>query len=102
MVAAGRQLGLAIAEVTNTPVPAPRPSHLIDRINQVDAYASWLAERGLVDVEVTANEMALTMTPEVAWLVIVGSGFRGALAKVPADVMETVRERYLASLRDEA
>jgi hypothetical protein len=37
----------------------------------------------------------------VTWLVIVGSGFRGALAKVPADAVDAVRELYLASLRDE-
>lgn len=100
MAAAGRHLGLAIAEVTNTPVPAPRPPHLIDQVNQADPYAAWLTERGLADVEVTVHERALTMTPEVAWLVIVGSGFRGALAKVPAELVDTVRETYLASLRD--
>lgn len=100
MVAAGRHLGLAIAEVTNTPVPAPRPEHLIDRINQADTYAEWLTERGLADVDVTVHEMTLTMTPEVAWLVIVGSGFRGALTKVPADAVEAVRTTYLTSLRD--
>jgi SAM-dependent methyltransferase len=44
MAAAGRHLGLAIAEVTNTPPPAPRPPHLFDQINQVDSYADWLAE----------------------------------------------------------
>lgn len=101
MAAAGRHLGRAIAEVTNTPQPAPRPPHLIDQINQADPYAAWLAERGLADVEVTVEEMALTMSPEVAWLVIVGSGFRGALTKVPADAVDTVRERYLASLRQD-
>ncbi|NKE60375.1 class I SAM-dependent methyltransferase [Lentzea sp. PSKA42] len=99
MAAAGQHLGRAIAEVTNTPPPAPRPPHLFDQINQADLYAAWLSERGLADVEVSVNEMALTMTPEVAWLVIVGSGFRGALAKVPADAVDTVREHYLASLR---
>ncbi|SES08423.1 Methyltransferase domain-containing protein [Lentzea xinjiangensis] len=100
MAAAGRHLGLAIAEATNTPVPAPRPPHLVDRVNQPGGYAAWLAGRDLVDVEVTVHEMALTMTPEVAWLVITGSGFRGALAKVPEDALHTVRELYLASLRD--
>ena len=101
MAAAGRHLGLAVAEVTNTPVPPPRPAHLIDRVNQADTYAAWLTERGLADVEVTVDEMTLTMTPEVAWLVVVGSGFRGALAKVPADAVEEVRKTYLASMRDE-
>jgi hypothetical protein len=45
--------------------------------------------------------MELTMTPEVAWLVIAGSGFRGALAKVPAGEVDAVRELYLALLRQE-
>lgn len=101
MAAAGQHLGRAVAEVTNTPPPAPRPPHLFDQVNQADRYAAWLTERGLTDVEVTVNEMVLTMTPEVAWLVIAGSGFRGALAKVPADAVDAVRERYLASLRQE-
>lgn len=101
MVAAGRHLGRAIAEATNTPPPAPRPPHLIDRINQADSYAAWLTERGLADVEVAVSEMTLTMTPEVAWLVIIGSGFRGGLAKMSAGTVDTVRELYLTSLRDE-
>ncbi|MCX2946730.1 hypothetical protein [Lentzea sp. NEAU-D7] len=42
---------------------------------------------------------ALT-TPEVAWQVIIGSGSRGALEKVPADRWDTVRALYLTSLRD--
>jgi trans-aconitate methyltransferase len=101
MAAAGRHLGRAIAEVMRTEPPAPRPPHLFDPVNQAGSYAAWLSERGLTDVEVTVNEMALTMTPDVAWLVIVGSGFRGALAKVPEDAVDTVREVYLAALRDE-
>jgi hypothetical protein len=50
---------------------------------------------------VAVEELSLASTPEVTWLVIVGSGFRGALAKVPADAVDAVRELYLASLRDE-
>ncbi|MDX3659090.1 hypothetical protein PV646_17430 [Streptomyces sp. ID05-26A] len=30
----------------------------------------------------------------------IGSGFRGALVKVPADLVDTVRETCLKSLRD--
>ncbi|GAA3661116.1 methyltransferase family protein [Lentzea atacamensis] len=101
MAAARRHLRPAIAEVTNAPPVPPRPPHLIDQINQPDPYAAWLTERGLTDVEVTVHEHALTMTPEVAWLVIIGSGFRGELAKVPAELHDAVRERYLASLANE-
>ncbi|WP_434444074.1 class I SAM-dependent methyltransferase [Lentzea sp. E54] len=100
MAVAGRHIGRAVAEVMGTPPPAPRPPHLVDRINQADTYAAWLTERGLADVGVTVSELALPVTPEVAWLVVVGSGFRGALAKVPEDAVDAVRETYLASLRD--
>jgi trans-aconitate methyltransferase len=101
MVAAGRHLGRAIAEATKTAPPAERPPHLIDRINQAGSYAAWLTERGLSGVEVSVNELRLAMTPEVAWLVILGSGYRGALAKLSAGAVDTVRELYLASLHDE-
>lgn len=101
MAAAGRAMGRAIAEVTTTPPAPPRPPHLIDQINQPDAYAAWLTGRGLTGVEVTVHELALTMTPEVAWLVIVGSGFRGGLEKVPTGQHDAVRDRYLTVLRDE-
>lgn len=101
MTAARRALIRAIAEVTDTPPARPRPPHLIDEINQPDAYAAWLTARGLDDVEVTVREHELSMTPEVAWLVIIGSGFRGVLAKAPADRHDEVRERYLTTLRDD-
>ncbi|WP_260478700.1 trans-aconitate 2-methyltransferase [Kibdelosporangium aridum] len=38
MAAAGRHLGRAIAEATNTPPPAERPPHLIDRMSPSTSY----------------------------------------------------------------
>jgi SAM-dependent methyltransferase len=99
MQAAGRHLGRAVAAATDTPVPGEREHHLIDRINQPDSYAAWLAERGLANAEVVVHELSLTMTPDVAWLVIAGSGFRGALADLDPGTVESVRRHYLDSLR---
>jgi trans-aconitate methyltransferase len=99
MVAAGRHLGAAVAAATDTAPPKEREPHLIDRINQADSYAAWLTERGLTDVDVTVNELRLPMTPDVAWLVITGSGYRGALAALDADTTEAVRRHYLESLQ---
>ncbi|WP_447007451.1 class I SAM-dependent methyltransferase [Saccharothrix isguenensis] len=97
MHTAGEHLGRAVATVTGTPAEErePRP---VDRINQADSYAEWLTERGLVDVEVAEHELRLTMTPEVAWLVITGSGYRRGLAGLDADTVEAVRRQYLDSL----
>jgi hypothetical protein len=101
MAAAGRHLRRAVAAATDgEPAPERRRS-LFDEVNQPDAYAAWLAGRGLSDVDVQVDELRLAMTPDLAWLVVLGSGFRGALAGLAPDTVETVRERYLISLRDE-
>lgn len=101
MVTAGRHVGRAMAAVTDSAPPPERQPSLIDRINQADSYAEWLSGRGLSDVDVAVNELRLTMTPEVAWLVVIGSGFRGVLADLEPGDVEKVRERYLDSLRAE-
>ncbi|MBB4932932.1 SAM-dependent methyltransferase [Lipingzhangella halophila] len=101
MAAAGRHLNRAVAAVTGGEEAPPRKPHLIDRINQADGFARWLGQRGLSDVQVAVNERSLPMTPELAWLVILGSGFRGALAQLPASAVASVRERYLTLLSEE-
>ncbi|MFJ8911491.1 class I SAM-dependent methyltransferase [Amycolatopsis sp. NPDC102389] len=101
MVAAGRHLGGAVAAVTDSAPPPGREPGLLDRIDQADAYAAWLSERNLSDVDVVVDELRLAMTPEIAWLVVIGSGFRGLLADLEPGVVEQVRERYLDSLRAE-
>ncbi|MBE1573695.1 class I SAM-dependent methyltransferase [Amycolatopsis roodepoortensis] len=101
MVAAGRHLGRAVAAVTDSAPPPEREPGLIDRIDQAGPYGEWLSERNLSDVDVVENELRLTMTPEVAWLVVIGSGFRGLLDGLEPGVVEQVRERYLDSLRAE-
>lgn len=97
MAAAGRCLGRAVAAVTGT-APRERPRGVIDRINQADSYTTWLTERGLADVAVTVNELSLTMTPDLAWLVITGSGFQRAIATLEPATVDAVRERYLDNL----
>ncbi|WP_439655979.1 class I SAM-dependent methyltransferase [Lentzea sp. HUAS TT2] len=101
MVEADRHLRRAIAQTIGIPPPQRRASRTIGGPGEAGRYAAWLRDRGLVDVEVAVNPLALTMTPETAWLVIAGSGLRAVLAKVPAHALATVRESYLASLRDE-
>ncbi|MQA07875.1 MAG: methyltransferase domain-containing protein [Pseudonocardiaceae bacterium] len=100
MAAAGRHLGLAVAEATATDPPAEREPHLFDRINQAGTFAEWLTELGLSDVDVTVRDRWLTMTPEVAWLVVLGSGYRGALTELTPETVGRVREIYLSRLRD--
>lgn len=98
---AGRQLALAIAEATDAEPPGDRPARPGDRINQPDTFAPWLRRIGLSEVDVTVHERELTMTPEVAWLLVVGSGYRGLLSELKPEEVARVKERYLGGL-DEA
>ncbi|SLI72090.1 Uncharacterised protein [Mycobacteroides abscessus subsp. abscessus] len=72
MVLAGKHLGNAIAAVTGTPV-RERPEHPVDRIDNAEAFGSWLTERGL-------------------------RRFVGALADLDPDQVAAVHRRYLDSL----
>lgn len=97
---AGRQLAHAVAEVTGAEAPGERPERPGDRINESDAFAAWLSGLGLAEVEVAVRERWLSMTPEVAWLLVVGSGYRGALSELTPAEITRVRDRYLTRLDD--
>ncbi|WP_280493919.1 class I SAM-dependent methyltransferase [Nocardia farcinica] len=97
MVLAGKHLGNAIAAVTGTPV-RERPEHPVDRIDNAEAFGSWFTERGLSDVTVVEHPLRLALTPELAWLIVTGSGFVGALADLDPDQVAAVHRRYLDSL----
>lgn len=100
MEPAGRQLALAVAEVTGAEPPGERPARPGDRINRPDTFAPWLKRIGLSEVDVVVHERALSMTPEVAWLLVVGSGYRGLLGDLSPEETAQVRDRYLARLHE--
>jgi SAM-dependent methyltransferase len=98
MATAGIHLGRAVAAVTDSAPPEERAPHLFDRINQADSYASWLTELGLAEVDVATHELRLPLTPDLAWLVITGSGYRGALGELGPGLVDDARKHYLDSL----
>jgi SAM-dependent methyltransferase len=94
---AGQHLRAAVTTVTGAEAPR-RPSGPLDAISEAALFRPWLEERGLSEVSVVAHELSLEMTPELAWLLVTGSGYVAALSGLtPAQVAE-VRESYLASL----
>lgn len=97
---AGRSLRRAIRKVTGGGDDEVRPERLIDQINTADAYATWLRSLGLVQVRVTESPLAVPMTSEIAWLVIIGSGFIGYLQGLSDVQVENVRVAYLRELAD--
>lgn len=101
MELAGRYLRRAVAAATGGEPPGERSRYLLDDINQPGPYGDWLTGRGLSDVDVKVHELTLPMTPEVAWLVVIGSGYRAALTKLDERTVADVRERYLAAFRED-
>ncbi len=94
---AGKHLGAAVAAVTGATPPPPRPPHLVDELNRPDPLRIWLGERGLTDVTVKENELRLPLAPDIAWLMVTGSGFAGALAELDEAQRIAVRDAYLSS-----
>ncbi|WP_229068888.1 class I SAM-dependent methyltransferase [Actinoplanes sp. DH11] len=94
---AGQHLGAAVGAVTGKEAPK-RPSGPIDGVNTAETFRPWLEQRGLSGVGVTVHEMTLEMTPEVAWLLVTGSGFVSALSGLDPAQIDAVRDGYLGSL----
>jgi SAM-dependent methyltransferase len=94
---AGQHLRAAVTEVTGADA-ARRPSGPLDAISDAGPFRQWLEQRGLTDVSVTTHELSLAMTPELAWLLVTGSGYVAALSGLEPDRVAAVRETYLASL----
>lgn len=62
------------------------------------SFARWLSERGLVDVRAEVVPRHLDLTPELAWRLVTGTGFRAFVAGLDDEARDGVRERYLAAL----
>lgn len=101
MAAAGQHLRRAVATTTGAAPPKEREPGLFDRVNQADTYTTWLTGLGLTEVDVATHELRLPLTPELAWLVITGSGYRGVLDTVEPGLVDAVRAHYLDSLQRE-
>ena len=98
MTAIGDRLAVALALVRGEPAPGPREPYLIERIATVVDYSRWLCERGLRDPRVVVHELTVALTPESAWLLVTGSGFRGMLHGLDDAQIDAVRTEYLALL----
>ena len=100
MIDAGRRLQAALERVTGI-AAGERPEHLVDRVDEPDAFADWLRELGLEQVRVTEAPLTLPASEEIAWLVVTGSGFVAALNGLDDAQIDRVRAEYLRSFRED-
>jgi len=72
-----------------------------DSITSPASVSALFAAAGVPDAEVVAEAGAHPLaTPEAAWALIMGSGYRGTVEQLSAEDRTSVQARYLADLRD--
>lgn len=98
LTTAGEALVAAVGAVRGQPLETPRASTRVQELGDPDALGAWAADRGLDHVEVTTVPLELSDDPEVLWLLVTGSGFRGLLGGLDEHQIGAVRTGYLERL----
>lgn len=91
--------GDAEAEVAAEDGDAP-PAHTVEVADTPGSLAHWLTDLGLVDVRAEAVQRHVDLTPELAWLLVQGTGLRALVADLGDDELDEVRERYLEAIAE--
>ncbi|WP_035749254.1 class I SAM-dependent methyltransferase [Arthrobacter sp. 35W] len=94
---AGRILEAAITERPRLAGVVPEPNQNMDKISSATAMKEWLEARGLVDVEVAPRPQTLTVDDEMAWSLVMGSGWRTLLPRDP-EAIARVRKHFVRSV----
>jgi trans-aconitate methyltransferase len=82
------------------PPRTPDSSNAAERINTSDKLGGWLGSLGLKGVEVSEVAFRPVLTPELAWGLVCGTGFRGLLKGLDGGTVERVREGLLRRLEE--
>ena len=76
------------------------PAHTVEVADTAGSLAHWLTELGLVDVRAEAVQRHVDLTPELAWMLVQGTGLRALVADLGDDELDEVRERYLGAIAE--
>lgn len=96
----GIALADAIRQERGTEPGSPASRDSVTRIDSESKLGAWLTGLGLRDVAVTRVPLELAVTEELAWLLVLGSGFRGMLEGLDSQAVARVRQTLLGSLRE--
>jgi len=94
---AGLILEAAIKERPRLAGVVPLANQNMAKIDSAESLTSWLAARGLADVEVSTHPLTLTVDDAMAWDLVMGSGWRTLLPRDP-DAIARVRRDFVKSI----
>jgi trans-aconitate methyltransferase len=86
----------AIADELAQPVERPVSTAASERIDSPAKLSDWLSSLGLSDVRVSEVSFAQPLTPELAWDLVLGTGWRQLLAGCDDEAVRRIRDRIIA------
>ncbi|ABY23021.1 methyltransferase, UbiE/COQ5 family [Renibacterium salmoninarum ATCC 33209] len=91
-------LQAAITERPRLAEVIPLANQNMDLISNADSLHDWLAKLGLTAIEVETHPLKLSVDAEMAWALVMGSGWRTLLPRDP-DAIARVSKEFLGSIR---
>jgi trans-aconitate methyltransferase len=86
-----RTLTAAVEHVRGEPVAQPAASSASTRIDTAGKLNAWLTSLGLTDVATVEIPRHVPLDAELAWLLVLGTGFRGLLTGLDDAAVTAVR-----------
>ena len=94
---AGRILEASIKERPRLADVVPLANKNMSRVASAESLEAWLIERGLENVSVTTHPLTLAVDDEMAWNLVMGSGWRTLLPRDP-EAIARVRRDFIKSV----
>jgi trans-aconitate methyltransferase len=90
----------AIADEAPHPIEPPASASASERIDSETKLHDWLSSLGLVDVHVRDVPFKQPLTPELAWNLVRGTGWRGLLTGFDEAAAERIRNGLIRRIED--
>jgi trans-aconitate methyltransferase len=90
----------AIADEAGQPIERPRSTSASERIDSETKLRDWLSSLGLADVHVQDVPFEQTLTPELAWNLVRGTGWRALLTQFNEAAAQRIRNNLIRRIED--
>lgn len=96
----GRCLLAAVYDELQRPIERPPSAAASERIDSQEKLWQWLTSLGLADVRVQDAPFVRPLTPELAWDLTLGTGWRNLLAGLDPAAALRLRDSLLARINE--